>query len=339
MAATVASAAGVRRLPRPRPVASAPSTTGTPTAGTRWPPAVALRHLELHRRVGRARQRARRAPSSSARCSTSASRRCRRCGDIRRRGLMTRHRARAAGRRSAVGPAGLAPACVRRGVLIRPLGDVIVLCRRSTVTADEIERIVDVLAASIDEVCDDAVTPKSSSESWPESVEARNAAIAEPDAGARSARSTAAVPTFDAGRRAHQSCRSRRTTTSASPSTRRSSRPRPRRARTVGHRAPGRPASSSGGRPVHPELEAELAAWKRRRSGVAVPHGFRRQPRRARRRSARRRRARRQRRAQPRLDHRRLPAVARPRSTIARHGDVDHVDALLRGHDGAARSS
>jgi adenosylmethionine-8-amino-7-oxononanoate aminotransferase len=42
---------------------------------------------------------------------------------------------------------------VRRGVLIRPLGDVIVVMPPLTVTADEIERIVDVLAASIDEVC------------------------------------------------------------------------------------------------------------------------------------------------------------------------------------------
>ena len=38
MSATVASAAGVRRVPRPRPRPSAPSTTGTPTAGTRSRP-------------------------------------------------------------------------------------------------------------------------------------------------------------------------------------------------------------------------------------------------------------------------------------------------------------
>jgi adenosylmethionine-8-amino-7-oxononanoate aminotransferase len=47
----------------------------------------------------------------------------------------------------------ISAACVRRGVLIRPLGDVIVVMPPLTVTADEIERIVDVLAASIDEVC------------------------------------------------------------------------------------------------------------------------------------------------------------------------------------------
>jgi len=43
-------------------------------------------------------------------------------------------------------------ACVRRGVLIRPLGDVIVLMPPLTVTADEIDRIVDTVWAAIDEV-------------------------------------------------------------------------------------------------------------------------------------------------------------------------------------------
>jgi adenosylmethionine-8-amino-7-oxononanoate aminotransferase len=43
--------------------------------------------------------------------------------------------------------------CVRRGVLIRPLGDVIVLMPLLTSTAAEIERIVDALADAISEVC------------------------------------------------------------------------------------------------------------------------------------------------------------------------------------------
>jgi adenosylmethionine-8-amino-7-oxononanoate aminotransferase len=43
-------------------------------------------------------------------------------------------------------------ACVRGGVLIRPLGDVIVLMPPLTVTAGEIERIVDTVAAAIEEV-------------------------------------------------------------------------------------------------------------------------------------------------------------------------------------------
>jgi adenosylmethionine---8-amino-7-oxononanoate aminotransferase len=44
-------------------------------------------------------------------------------------------------------------ACVSRGVLIRPLGDVIVVVPHLTTTADEVERIVAVLAAAITEVC------------------------------------------------------------------------------------------------------------------------------------------------------------------------------------------
>ena len=44
-------------------------------------------------------------------------------------------------------------AAVRRGVLLRPLGDVVVVMPPLTITADEIDRIVDVLCASIDEVC------------------------------------------------------------------------------------------------------------------------------------------------------------------------------------------
>jgi adenosylmethionine---8-amino-7-oxononanoate aminotransferase len=43
-------------------------------------------------------------------------------------------------------------AAVRDGVLLRPLGDVVVLMPPLTTTADEIERIVSVLAAAIDEV-------------------------------------------------------------------------------------------------------------------------------------------------------------------------------------------
>ncbi len=43
-------------------------------------------------------------------------------------------------------------AAVRRGVLLRPLGDVVVLMPPLTTTADEIDRIVDVLAEAIQEV-------------------------------------------------------------------------------------------------------------------------------------------------------------------------------------------
>jgi adenosylmethionine-8-amino-7-oxononanoate aminotransferase len=44
-------------------------------------------------------------------------------------------------------------ACVRRGVLIRPLGDVIVLMPPLTITGPEVERIARTLRAAIDEVC------------------------------------------------------------------------------------------------------------------------------------------------------------------------------------------
>lgn len=44
-------------------------------------------------------------------------------------------------------------AAVNRGVLLRPLGDVVVLMPILTTTAEEIDRIVDVLQASINEVC------------------------------------------------------------------------------------------------------------------------------------------------------------------------------------------
>jgi len=43
--------------------------------------------------------------------------------------------------------------CVDRGVLIRPLGDVVVTVPMLTSTEDEIDRIVDTLADAIAEVC------------------------------------------------------------------------------------------------------------------------------------------------------------------------------------------
>ena len=46
-------------------------------------------------------------------------------------------------------------AAVRRGVLLRPLGDVVVIMPPLTTTADEIDRVVDVLASSITEVVDE----------------------------------------------------------------------------------------------------------------------------------------------------------------------------------------
>ena len=64
----------------------------------------------------------------------------------------------------------------------------------------------------------------------------------------------------------------------------------------------------TGSRPVHSELEHELAEWKGTEAAICFPTGFRRQPRHP----VRARRARRAgalRRAQPRQHHRRLPAL------------------------------
>jgi len=73
-------------------------------------------------------------------------------GDIRRRGLMT-------GVELSPPTDGLrwgrlvCAAAVRRGVLLRPLGDVVVIMPLLTSTSDEIERIVEVLGDAVDEVC------------------------------------------------------------------------------------------------------------------------------------------------------------------------------------------
>ena len=72
-------------------------------------------------------------------------------GEIRQRGLMVGidldppPGATRWGRRVCAG-------AVRRGVLLRPLGDVVVIMPPLTTTVEEIDRVVDALAASIDEV-------------------------------------------------------------------------------------------------------------------------------------------------------------------------------------------
>jgi len=72
-------------------------------------------------------------------------------GAVRRRGLMV-------GVDLVPPPGGVrwgrrvCAAAVRRGVLLRPLGDVVVVMPPLTSTVDELDRVVDVLAACIDEV-------------------------------------------------------------------------------------------------------------------------------------------------------------------------------------------
>lgn len=51
-------------------------------------------------------------------------------------------------------------ACTARGVLIRPLGDVVVVVPHLTTTAEEVERIVSVLAESIPQAATDAAQPQ-----------------------------------------------------------------------------------------------------------------------------------------------------------------------------------
>jgi adenosylmethionine-8-amino-7-oxononanoate aminotransferase len=71
---------------------------------------------------------------------------------IRQRGLMCGIQLGPPGADAHSG-ARVSQACVQRGVLIRPLGDVVVLMPPLNVTADEIALIVDVLAAALAEAC------------------------------------------------------------------------------------------------------------------------------------------------------------------------------------------
>jgi adenosylmethionine---8-amino-7-oxononanoate aminotransferase len=119
--------------------------------------AVALRHLELFEEWDvLANVRARSATLRRLlheRIATLAA-----VGDVRSRGLMAGvdlappHPGLRWGRRVCAG-------AVRRGVLLRPLGDVVVIMPPLTVTDAELDRIVDVLAASIAEVTATGTVP------------------------------------------------------------------------------------------------------------------------------------------------------------------------------------
>nr|MSZ89836.1 aminotransferase class III-fold pyridoxal phosphate-dependent enzyme [Actinomycetota bacterium] len=113
--------------------------------------AVALRHLRLFDELDVLVNVRERGAQLGARLTDMAADRAA-VGSIRRRGLMTGVELAPPaddlrwGRR-------VCAAAVRRGVLLRPLGDVVVIMPILTTTAAEIDRIVDVLAESIDEIC------------------------------------------------------------------------------------------------------------------------------------------------------------------------------------------
>jgi len=113
--------------------------------------AVALRHLQLFDELEvLPNVRARASQLQQALAAMRVDRPA--IGDIRQRGLMVGVEMHPPaddlrwGRR-------ICAAAVRRGVLLRPLGDVVVLMPILTTTAEEIERIVSVLGEAIDEVC------------------------------------------------------------------------------------------------------------------------------------------------------------------------------------------
>ena len=217
-------------------------------------------------------------------------------------------------RRSALGPPSVGRPQCERGVLLRPIGDTVVLMPPLTITSPEIHQIVNALSDSIDEVVRPGRQP--ATRDLGRVGRERSACRSAPRAaGARRATSTLFGTEGITGRpTGARSCRSRRTTTSGSP-----------RIPTViaaAHDALDRWGTGAGSarlivgsRPIHGELERELADWKARRTRRALPHRLRREPRRAHdvRDGGR---ARVLRRAQPRVDHRRLPARARRRRRV-----------------------
>ena len=142
MSATVAVGPGGRRLPRRGPRARRPSTTGTATAATPWPPRwpCATWGCSRNGTCSTTCAPGRRSSPSAWPPTWPAVPRWPRSGS---RGLM-------AGVELAPARPGLrwgrrvCAAAVERGVLLRPLGDVVVLMPILTSTAEEIDRIVDV---------------------------------------------------------------------------------------------------------------------------------------------------------------------------------------------------
>ncbi len=114
--------------------------------------AVARRHLQLLDEWDVLANVRERAAQLGELLDTFAAKRPDVVAEVRRRGLMT-------GVELAPPTEGLrwgrlvCAAAVRRGVLLRPLGDVVVLMPLLTSTPDEIDRIVAVLGDAVDEAC------------------------------------------------------------------------------------------------------------------------------------------------------------------------------------------
>ena len=113
--------------------------------------AVALRHLAAGAGARRAGQRGRPVGPAVLRCSTPRLGASPAVREVRVRGLLAGVELAPPGPDARWGRRVCA-AAVRRGVLLRPLGDVVVVVPPLTITAAEVDRIVDVLAAAVDEV-------------------------------------------------------------------------------------------------------------------------------------------------------------------------------------------
>ena len=232
--------------------------------------AVALRHLELIDAwdvLANVRDPLRRAARPARRPHRAAARGAR-GAPARAHG---RRRARAAAPTGCAGAGGSCAAAVERGVLLRPLGDVVVLMPPLTITSPELHRIVHALADA-HRRGRDAVTTAVTLGRLGRRSEARRDPRRR--AVARAARPRRRRPDGKLAPTAGRSCRSRRTTTSGSPST--------PRCVAAAHDALDRWGTGAGSarlivgsRPVHGELETRARRRGRAPSAaVLFPTGF-----------------------------------------------------------------
>jgi adenosylmethionine-8-amino-7-oxononanoate aminotransferase len=113
--------------------------------------AVALRHLELLQERDMVEHAAARGEELGALLAARVEKHPA-VREVRRRGLMCGIEL-APPREGMRWGRGVTAAVIERGVLVRPLGDVIVLMPPLSITSAEIERIVDALAEALDEIC------------------------------------------------------------------------------------------------------------------------------------------------------------------------------------------